>query len=119
MGGASAMLSSLTPEDKEALDFASKVDAGQATARPDRDALLARARALREKDLELARLQGVDERYRQVKAKVEAVIGPSARPPAAGDMVAQENLRFLEAHRRNIERLQAILRDPRQRPPAP
>ena len=112
MGGASAMLSVLSPEDTEALTLARKVEAGQATRTAATAPLLARADALRHKDLELARLQGIDARYRQVKARVEAVIGPAAKPPATGDTVAAENLRYLEPHRANIERLQAILRDP-------
>ena len=44
-----------------------------------------------------------------------AVIGPDARPPAAGDAVGKENLRFLEPHKDNIERLQRIVRDPLSR----
>lgn len=77
---------------------------------------LRRARSLHEKDLELARMQGIEPRYRKVKEKIEAVIGPGARPPAADDKLGQENLRYLEAHRQNIERLQRILRDPLSRP---
>ena len=107
------MLSALTPDDKAALQFATKVDAGTAKVTPATERLLAQARALQQKDEELARLQGVDARYLQVKAKVEAVIGPNAKPPAAGDAVGNENLRYLEAHRATIERLQRILRDPR------
>jgi hypothetical protein len=116
MGGASAMLSTLSASDKEALAFAKKVESGAATATAATEPLLAQARALKEKDLELARLQGIDARYVQVKRKVEAVIGPSSRPPADGDVVAKENLRFLEPHRSTIERLQKILRDPLSRP---
>ena len=115
MGGASAMLSALTPDDKAALQFATKVDAGTARVTPATERLLAQARAMQEKDVELARLQGIDERYVKVKAKVEVVIGPKAKPPAAGDAVGQENLRYLEAHRATIERLQRILRDPRSK----
>ena len=47
---------------------------------------------------------------RKLKAKIEAVICTNARPPA--DPIAEENLRYLEAHRDNIERLQKIVRDP-------
>jgi len=74
--------------------------------------LLVRARSLQQKDLELARLQGIEERYVQVKSRIEAVIGPTAKPPAPGDAIAQENLRYLEPHRATIERLQNALRDP-------
>jgi hypothetical protein len=112
MGGASAMLSVLTPTDREALEFAKKIDAGTAKVTPETERLLVQARALQHKDVELARLQGVDGRYLKVKAKVEAVIGPDAKPPAADDAIGKENLRYLEAHRQNIERLQKILRDP-------
>jgi len=51
------------------------------------------------------------------KAKIEAVIGPEAHPPSTD--VERENLRFLEAHRTSIERVQKILRDPLNRPPNP
>ncbi len=112
MGGASAMLSTLSPADREALAFTKKVDAGQATATPDTEGLVKQARALQHKDIELARLQGIEERYVRVKGRIEAVIGPDAKPPAAGDALAKENLRFLEPHKGNIERLQRILRDP-------
>jgi len=115
MGGASAMLSTLSPADREALAFAKKVDAGQAKATPGTEQILAQARALQQKDIEIARLQGIEERYVRVKAKIEAVIGPNAKPPAAGDAVAKENLRFLEPHKDNIERLQRIVRDPLSR----
>jgi hypothetical protein len=118
MGGASAMLSVLSPEDTAALEFAKKVDAGTARVTPATEPLIAKARALQQKDLELARLQGIDARYLAVKRKVEAVIGPNARPPAEGDAVAKENLRFLEAHRQTIERFQRILRDPLSKQPA-
>jgi hypothetical protein len=117
MGGASALLRSTAPDDRAAFDFARKVDAGTATAStPAERALLASARALQHKDEELADLQGIGVRYRQVKAKVEAVIGRRAKPPAAGDTLALENLHFLEAHRANIERLQNVLRDPLNTP---
>ena len=112
MGGASAILSTLSPTDREALAFAKKVDAGQARATPETEQLLTQARALQHKDIELARTQGIEERYVRVKARIEAVIGPDAKPPAADDAVGKENLRFLEPHKDNIERLQWILRDP-------
>jgi len=115
MGGASAMLAALSASDREALAYAKKVDAGQATPTPATEQLLAQARALQHKDVELARVQGIEERYLQVKASIEAVIGIDARPPAADDAVGKENLRFLEAHRDNIERLQKIVRDPLSR----
>ncbi len=117
MSGASAMLANLGATDREALELARQVDAGTVKASASNRALLAQARALREKDLELATLQGIDARYRQVKAKIEAVIGPDARPPASD--VERENLRFLEAHRASIERVQKILRDPLNRPANP
>ncbi len=116
MGGASALLGSLSDADREALAFARTVDAGAARVTPATEGLLARARALQTKDEELARLQGIDARYRQVKAKVDAVIGPHAVPPAATDAIGRENLRYLEAHRATIERLQGILRDPLSKP---
>jgi hypothetical protein len=119
MGGASAMLANLTSTDREALELEKKVEAGTATATPGTNGLLAQARSLRQKDIELARLQGVETRYLAVKAKVEAVIGPGAKPPAADDAVARENRRYLEAHRASIERLQKILRDPQSRQPQP
>lgn len=117
MSGASAMLSTLTPTDREALEFAQKVDAGAAKPTAATEPLLSRARSLQQKDVELARLQGIEERYLQVKSRIEAVIGPGARPPAPGDSVAQENLRYLEPHRATIERLQKALRDPLSRKP--
>src|SRR5678815_3607089 len=104
--------STLSPTDREALAFAKKVDAGQARATPETEQLLTQARALQHKDIELARTQGIEERYVRVKARIEAVIGPDAKPPAADDAVGKENLRFLEPHKDNIERLQRILRDP-------
>lgn len=118
MGGASALLGTMTASDREALELLKKVESGQVRPTPATEKVLAQARALRHKDEELADLQGVGERYRQVKQKVEAAIGPDARPPAADDRIANENLRFLEAHRRTIERFQGILRDPLSKPPA-
>jgi len=115
MGGASAMLSTLSPADREALAFAKKVDAGQAKPTPGTEQMLTHARALQNKDIELARVQGIEERYVRVKSKIEAVIGPNAKPPAADDALAKENLRFLEPHKDNIERLQRIVRDPLSR----
>ena len=112
MGGASAMLNTLSTADKEVLEFAKRVDAGKVAVTPGTQALLTAARALQHKDEELARLQGIDARYLQVKAKIDAVIGPTAKPAAADDSVAKENRRYLEPHRANIERLQRILRDP-------
>ncbi|MEQ1729373.1 MAG: hypothetical protein ABL982_13435, partial [Vicinamibacterales bacterium] len=117
MSGASAMLAVLSTADREALALAKKVDAGTVKATPSNQARLAQARALRQKDIELARLQGIDGRYLQVKSKIEAVIGPDAHPPASD--VEKENLRFLEAHRSSIERVQKILRDPLNRPADP
>ncbi len=117
MSGASAMLATLSTADREALELAKKVDAGTVKATTANQALLTQARALRQKDVELARLQGIDGRYLQVKAKIEAVIGPDAHPPASE--VERENLRFLEAHRASIERVQKILRDPLNRPANP
>ncbi len=116
MSGASAMLANLSPTDREALAFARQVDAG--TAKPSSNpALLAQALALQQKDVELATLQGIGARYLQVKAKIEAVIGPNAHPAASA--VEKENLRFLEAHRASIERVQKILRNPLSRPANP
>ena len=115
MGGASAILSTLSPADREALAFAKRVDAGQARATADTEQMLAQARALQHKDIELARMQGIEERYVRVKGKIEAVIGLDAKPPAADDAVGKENLRFLEPHKDNIERLQRIVRDPLSR----
>lgn len=116
MSGASAMLANLSPADRAALAFAQQVDAGTARASSN-PALLAQARALRQKDVELATLQGIDARYRQVKAKIEAVVGPDAHPPASD--LEKENLRFLAAHRAAIERVQKILRNPLSRPANP
>ena len=115
MGGASALLNTITPEDREALEFARAVDQRKAQVTPATQPLLTRARALQQKDLELARLQGIEARYSQVKEKIESVIGPRAKPPAPDDAVARENLRYLEAHRDNIERLQRIVNDPLSR----
>jgi len=112
MSGASAMLSTLSPDDREALGFAQKVDAGTAKPTPATEPLLVRARRLQQKDLELARLQGIEERYVQVKSRIEAVIGPDSRPPPPGDSIARENLRYLEPHRATIERLQNTVRNP-------
>ena len=119
MGGASAILSTLSPADREALAYAKKINAGQTKSTPETEHLLTQARALQQKDVELARMQGIEERYLQVKARIEAVIGPDAKPPAADDTVGKENLRFLEAHRDNIERLQRIVRDPLSPRPNP
>jgi len=118
MGGASAMLSGLTDADKAALELAKKVESGAAQATSTNESMLAQARSLRERDLELARLQGIEPRYRKVKEKIEAVIGPKAKAPAAGDTLAIENLRYLEANRATIERLQKIVNDPLSRPAA-
>lgn len=117
MSGASAMLANLSTADREALELAKQVEAGSVKPSASNRALLAQARALRQKDVELATLQGIDARYLQVKAKIEAVIGPNAHPPASD--VERENLRFLEAHRATIERVQKILRDPLNRPANP
>ena len=81
----------------------------------DRAERLARARALQNRDEELARLQGIEERYRAVRDKIEALVGPRARPPFPDDPVTRENLRFLEARRETIERLQGDVRDPLSR----
>lgn len=116
MGGASAMLSGLSEADKAALELAKKVESGAAQATAANEPMLAQARALRERDFELARLQGIEPRYRKVKEKIEAVIGPKAKAPAAGDTLAIENLRYLEANRATIERLQKIVNDPLSRP---
>lgn len=117
MGGASAMLSTLTDAEKHALEVAKRIESGAEKVSPATEPLLAQARTLRQRDIELARLQGIEPRYLQVKQKIEAVIGPRATPPADGDTVAKENLRYLEAHRASIERLQKILNDPLSRPP--
>ena len=118
MSGASAMLMNLDATDRHALELSREVDAGKRKATTADEALLARAIALTHKDEGLAELQGVALRYRQVKEKVNAVVGRNAEPPEKDDAVARENRRFLEAHRANIERLQAVLRDPLSRPPA-
>jgi hypothetical protein len=112
MGGASALLADLGPDDRAALELEREVKAGRVKPSPANEAPLARARELHRKDVELARLQGVEARYLAVKQRVEAAIGPRAQAPAANDRVGQENLRYLEAHRANIERLQRILDDP-------
>lgn len=117
MGGASALLATLTPEDRKALTFANKVEAGTEKVSAQTQALLHQARVLQHKDEELARMQGVDARYLQVKARIDAVIGVHAQPASRDDAVAQENRRYLEAHRQTIERFQSILRDPLSRPP--
>lgn len=114
MGGASAMLSALTDAEKHALEVAKRVESGAEKATPADEALLAQARTLRQRDIELARMQGIEPRYLKVKEKIEAVIGPHAKPPA--DAVAAENLRYLESHRASIERLQKIMADPLSRP---
>ncbi len=118
MGGASALLATLTPEDRKALEFAKQVDAGTAKVSPQTQPLLDQARALQHKDEELARLQGVEGRYLQVKSRIDAVIGPKAQPESKDDAVAKENRRYLAAHQQTIERFQNILRDPLSRPPA-
>jgi len=116
MGGASALLATISDADRHALELAKKIEAGAEKVTPGTEPLLSRARALKQQDLELARMQGIEPRYRKVKEKIEAVIGPDAKVPAPNDTVAQENLRYLEAHRATIERLQKILRDPLSRP---
>ena len=119
MGGGSAMLNTLSTADKEALEFAKKVDAGTVAVTSGTQSLLTAVRALQHKDEELARLQGVDARYLQVKAKIDEVIGPTAKLAASDDAIAKENRRYLEPHRANIERLQRILRDPLSRAAEP
>jgi hypothetical protein len=119
MSGASALLANPDAEDRKALELSRAVDAGTHKATAKDEAFLARARKLQHKDEELADLQGVGARYRQVKSKVVALIGPGAQPASTDDAVTRENRRFLEAHRANIERLQSVLRDPLSRPPAP
>jgi hypothetical protein len=119
MGGASALLANLNPDDRQALELAKAVAGGRHKPVAADERLLAHARALQIKDEDLADLQGVGARYRQVKAKVNAVIGADAQPPDKDDAVARENRRFLEAHRANIERLQRVLRDPLSRPRTP
>jgi hypothetical protein len=119
MSGASALLANLAAEDRKALELSKAVDAGTRKATAADAPLLARARTLQRQDEELADLQGVGPRYRQVKAKVTAIIGPDGQPPAHDDAIARENRRFLEAHRANIERLQRVLRDPLSRPQTP
>lgn len=116
MGGASAMLSALTDAERHALEVAKRVESGAEKSSPSNAPLVEQARAIRQRDIELARLQGIEPRYLKVKEKIEAAIGPRAKAPAAGDTVAQENLRYLEAHRASIERLQKILADPLSRP---
>lgn len=115
MGGASALSRSLSADDRALLEFAKRVDAGALKPGPADQDKLARARALQNKDDELARLQGIEPRYREVKMRIEALIGKSARPPSPDDPLSRENLRFLEAHRTTIERLQADVRDPLSR----
>ncbi len=115
MGGASALARSLSPADRELLEFAKKVDAGQVKPTTADEAKLAQARALTRKDDELATIQGIDARYRVVRDKIEALIGPAAKPPFPDDPVTRENIRFLEARRATIERLQADVRDPLSR----
>ena len=119
MGGASALLANLGPGDRAALELARKVDAGQHKATVADEALLARARALQHKDEDLAELQGIGPRYRQVKEKVNAVVGAAAQPPDRDDPISRENRRFLQEHRANIERLQKVLRDPLSRAALP
>lgn len=114
MGGASAMLSALTDAERHALEVTARVERGAEKASPANAPLVEQARALRQRDIELARLQGIEPRYLKVKEKIEAVIGPHAKPPA--DAVATENLRYLESHRASIERLQKIMADPLSRP---
>jgi hypothetical protein len=116
MGGASATLSALTDAERHALEVAKRVESGAEPASAANAPLVAQARALRQRDVDLARLQGIDARYLKVKEKIEAVIGPRAKAPAEDDAVAKENLRYLEAHRASIERLQKILDDPLSRP---
>lgn len=115
MGGASALGLTLSPEDRELLQWLKRVDAGAVKPSAADAPRLAKARALQNKDDELARLQGIDARYSEVKSRIEALIGPAARPPAPDDRLATENLRFLEAHREEIQRLQAKVRDPLSR----
>lgn len=117
MGGAGALGLTLTSDDRALLEWLKDVDAGAVKAGAADEQKLARARALQNKDDELARLQGIDTRYQEVKARIEALIGPRAKPPAAGDALAQQNLRFLEAYRPEIERMQARVRDPLSRAP--
>jgi hypothetical protein len=119
MAGASALLANLSPDDRKALELAEAVDTRRHTATAVDEPLLAAARALQHKDEELADLQGVGARYRDVKSRVARVIGPGAQAAANDDAIARENRRFLEPHRANIERLQRVLRDPLSRPRAP
>ena len=115
MGGASALGRSISAADRAVLEFAKKVDAGELTAAPSDAERLARARSLQNRDEELARLQGIDARYRDVRDRIEALVGPRAKPPLPDDPVTRENVRFLDAHRATIERLQREVRDPLSR----
>lgn len=118
MGGASALGRSISAADRALLEFANKVDRGEVKPAGADAERLARARALQNKDEELARLQGIDDRYRVVRDRIEALVGPRARPPFPDDPVTRENIRFLEARRATIERLQREVRDPLSRAPA-
>jgi hypothetical protein len=119
MGGAGALGLTLSSEDRALLEWLKKVDAGQVKPGPGDGEKLARARALQHKDDEMARIQGIESRYREVKTRIEALIGPNATPPQPDDALSRENLRFLEAHRAEIERLQRRVRDPLSREPMP
>ena len=90
--------------------------AGTAKATPQTQPLLDQARALQHKDEELARLQGVEGRYLQVKSRIDAVIGPKAQPESKDDAVAK-NRRYLAAHQQTIGVFRASCAT-RSRPPA-
>ena len=65
-------------------------------------------------------VQAVKDVSFQVRAgTVKALIGPNAKTPPADDALSRENLRFLEAYRAEIERLQKRVRDPLSREPQP
>jgi hypothetical protein len=119
MGGAGALGLALSVEDRALLDWLKKVDTGQLTPGPGDQDKLARARALQHKDDEMARIQGIEPRYRDVKTRIEALIGPNAKTPPPDDALSRQNLRFLEAYRPEIERLQKRVRDPLSREPLP
>lgn len=119
MGGAGALGLTLSDEDRALLQWLAKVDAGTVKPGPGDRERLARARALQHKDDELARMQGIESRYRDVKTRIEALVGPAAKSPPPDDALSRENLRFLEPHRAEIERLQKRVRDPLSREPLP
>jgi len=126
MRAAADRVAHATGQDKAAIDLARQVAHG-ATPTPDQATLLVRAADLAQADVDIAKARGVEARYEQVRGVVEGLIGLGACPTCSGDGggpvteqqqqdAAKEDaaraadMRTLEPHRAEIERLQKQVR---------